>query len=489
MTKIQVTDSTDEKKPVVKPTKAVQKSPKKVVRKAVDARVAVPKPIKKITIGKEEKSEKVKKTTKQIKPVKKVKKIKPKQSEVKPEQTVVKPKQPKIAHYSAAASSATHNFLQKSTTLSRRYVKLPKITQVESPKIKSEKIKQAEAPNLTQPKEEPKLLSKKTLELETPKAEPVKLEAPKVEVVQLEAPKAEPVKLEAPKVEVVQLKTPKDEVPKLVKTETPKLASIPAEPAIESAKTTPVISAPKTIAKVTPAEASITPAQSKADIKAAKRAEKAKRLALKQAAKAAKIAESKRIAAAKRAESINKKDKAIKSAMHSVATMNETGEEMHNKFHKKRKGGRVLLAILCSAVTVAGLVAFVHFNMPDISVKVAAIQTGIDASYPSIIPRGYTLKNVSSDKDGEIAMTFENSEGYSFSLTEEKSTWDSNALLNNYVKKNFAKDYSTMREQGITIYSDNESAAWVNGGILYKVKSYIRNLSKEQIRNLATSIQ
>ena len=144
--------------------------------------------------------------------------------------------------------------------------------------------------------------------------------------------------------------------------------------------------------------------------------------------------------------------------------------------------------MICSAATVGALVAFVNINMPDISVRVAAMQTGIEATYPTFIPRYYSLANVESDKDGIVTMRFNGPDGASFTLSEEKSTWDSNALLNNYVKKYYPSDYTTLREQGITIYTRGENAAWVNGGLLYKIESTGKYLTKEQIRNIATSL-
>ena len=180
-------------------------------------------------------------------------------------------------------------------------------------------------------------------------------------------------------------------------------------------------------------------------------------------------------------------DRAIKSALKDVATMNDP-TEMKQTFRKKNRGRRVVLALVCSALSVGALVAFVHFNMPDISVRVAALQTGIEASYPTFVPRNYTLSNVTSDKEGEVVLYFDGPDGATFSLSEEGSTWDSTALLNNYVKKAFPADYATLREQGITIYVRGENAAWVNGGILYKIHTTGKTLTKEQIRNIATSL-
>ena len=148
----------------------------------------------------------------------------------------------------------------------------------------------------------------------------------------------------------------------------------------------------------------------------------------------------------------------------------------------------IFLATICSAAAVGAIVYFVNLNMPDISVKVAAMQTGINASYPSYVPRDYSLSHVASDDGKRVTLTFDGPDDSSFVLTEEATSWDTTALLNNYVKKRFSSNFTTLREQGITIYIDNDSAAWINGGVLYQIKSTGRNLTKEQIRNIVVSL-
>lgn len=75
-----------------------------------------------------------------------------------------------------------------------------------------------------------------------------------------------------------------------------------------------------------------------------------------------------------------------------------------------------------------------------------------------------------------------------FSITEERSSWDSNALESNYVKSEFGEEYDKIREQGLTIFINNNSAAWVNGGLLYKLKCISGTLTKKQIRSIAVSL-
>lgn len=189
------------------------------------------------------------------------------------------------------------------------------------------------------------------------------------------------------------------------------------------------------------------------------------------------------------------KDKAVKSALRSVATMERADEKApkvedvkSKKIKSKKKTRRLILALACSAATVGLLTLFINANMPDISVRVAAIQTGIEAKYPTYVPRGYSLSSVVSEKDGEITMRFKGEGDKTFDLTEQNSTWDSTALLNNFVKVTYAGDYITLREQGITIYLYGSEAAWVNGGIFYRISAHGESLTKEQIRNLVVSL-
>ena len=329
-----------------------------------------------------------------------------------------------------------HSSVQKSTTLSRKYVKKPTIITV------------TEAPK------------------------PIAVtEAPKPVV------KAEPTKVE-------ELKTEKKARVSIANKLAEKRATAEREQAARAAR----------IAKER-AEKAARIARERAEKAARIAQEKAEKLAKKQTA----LKKKTEVRAAKKAVKIapkfKKSDRAILSASAVLSNMQKheqaekpAAPKMAHEFKKKSKAGRIFLALICSGATVAALVAFVHFSIPDLSVRVAAIQTGIDATYPSFVPRGYNLSNVTSDKEGVVVMAFSGPDGASFTMSEEKSTWDSTALLNNYVKKTYPNDFTTLREQGITIYVRGEKASWVNGGLLYKIDATGKYLTKEQIRNIATSL-
>lgn len=153
---------------------------------------------------------------------------------------------------------------------------------------------------------------------------------------------------------------------------------------------------------------------------------------------------------------------------------------------RKHSGRRFVLAFACAAACVATIVSYITTNVPDISVKVAAMQTGIQATYPSYIPREFSLRDVSS-QDSRIIMNFDGPDQANFAISEEKSSWDSSALVRNFVEPEWGDEYDTMHEQGITIYVSGSNAAWVNGGVLYKLTASVGALSKKQLRNIVVS--
>ena len=147
---------------------------------------------------------------------------------------------------------------------------------------------------------------------------------------------------------------------------------------------------------------------------------------------------------------------------------------------------RLALAFACAVLAVGAVAYFISVNTPDLSVRVAAMQSGIDASYPSYVPRGFSLSDIMSES-GKISMTFTASDG-SFNLSEEKSTWDNATLEANYVKSAWGANYTILREQGLSIYISGSDAAWLNGGILYKIEVSGTTLTKKQLKTIATSL-
>ena len=147
---------------------------------------------------------------------------------------------------------------------------------------------------------------------------------------------------------------------------------------------------------------------------------------------------------------------------------------------------RFVLALSMSAAAVLLLGYFVHLNMPDISVRVAASRAGVDGKYPNYLPRGYELDGLVSEKSGRVEMTFKRDDGR-FTIVQENSAWDSSALYSNYVAQEWGPGTEILREQGLTIYVNDSDAAWVNGGMRYMIDDAGAGLTKQELRDIAVS--
>lgn len=174
------------------------------------------------------------------------------------------------------------------------------------------------------------------------------------------------------------------------------------------------------------------------------------------------------------------------------AAINEAMQKAPKPSAKQLKKTSYRSKLLSFASAFSALILFAgyltYLNVPNLSVRVAAAQAGIDASYPGYRPDGYKLNGPVAFSDGEVRMLFAANTGSSeFTLSQARSNWDSNALLENYVKDKSEGDYITSQERGITVYSYDGKAAWVSGGILYTIDGDAP-LSPQQIRKIATSV-
>lgn len=145
----------------------------------------------------------------------------------------------------------------------------------------------------------------------------------------------------------------------------------------------------------------------------------------------------------------------------------------------------IAMAFAMAVVVVIGIVYLVNKNMPDVALKVVAMQNGIDAVYPEYTPRGYTLSDITSE-DGKVTLNFRNAEaGAGYTLVEERV--DEAAKLSEYVSEAFGENYTRVDERGTVIYIGNGGAAWASGGVLFKLKITSGTLTRKQIVTIATT--
>lgn len=160
------------------------------------------------------------------------------------------------------------------------------------------------------------------------------------------------------------------------------------------------------------------------------------------------------------------------------------------KITKKRFAAYPRLASIMTAsfalVVLGGYLTYI--NMPNLSMRVAAAQAGVNAKFPDYHPAGYSFDGPIAYNGGEVAVKFQANGGsnQSYTIRQKNSSWDSQAVLDNYVAKE-STQYMTASEQGLTIYTYKNKAAWVNGGVLYTIEGNAP-LSNEQVLRIAGSM-
>lgn len=177
------------------------------------------------------------------------------------------------------------------------------------------------------------------------------------------------------------------------------------------------------------------------------------------------------------------KNEAIDTAMSQAPSHKKAAKQVK---HAKRTSRFVSFAsIALSLLLLAGYLTYI--NLPNLSVRVAANQAGIDASYPGYRPDGYRLAGVNYDQ-GSVSLKFAANAGpHNYTITQQQTSWDSTAVRENYVKTNWGDDVVPYSERGLTIYAHDGNAAWVNGGILYTITGDA-TLSTSQVRSIAISM-
>lgn len=179
------------------------------------------------------------------------------------------------------------------------------------------------------------------------------------------------------------------------------------------------------------------------------------------------------------------KQEAISQAIEKAPSHAKNHRQVANppkKFSRMLSFGSISIALLILGAY------FTYLNMPNLSVRVAAASAGVDASYPGYHPDGYRLDGAIGYTQGEVNMKFASNGGpQNFTISQKNSSWDSTAVLDNFVKDKAGENYITYSERGLTIYTYGSNAAWVNNGVLYTIDGDAP-LSSDQIRHIATSM-
>ena len=173
------------------------------------------------------------------------------------------------------------------------------------------------------------------------------------------------------------------------------------------------------------------------------------------------------------------KNEAIAAAMQRA----DSGSQEPTKKHFNK---RPILYVV-SFIVILAIGYLVYLFMPSFSVRIASAQAGINATYPEYCPDGYRLSGPVTYSDNEVTINFHANTGNThFSIKQSKSSWDSSAVKAK-AEEDSGDKLLTTNERGLTIFTYNNNATWVNGGILYTITGDAP-LSGDQIRRIATSL-
>jgi len=156
---------------------------------------------------------------------------------------------------------------------------------------------------------------------------------------------------------------------------------------------------------------------------------------------------------------------------------------------KKTKGKRGRVFGFVSATVVAlFLIGFLAYqNIPSLSLELASYRSGLHATMPASSPSGFTFGFLSYSP-GNVTVNFTSpQDSRQFNITQKASSWDSQALLSNFVSSANSA-YKTYSRAGRTVYLlGNNTATWVDSGIWYTVDGN-SSLSTAQLLDVASSM-
>lgn len=160
----------------------------------------------------------------------------------------------------------------------------------------------------------------------------------------------------------------------------------------------------------------------------------------------------------------------------------------NHKAHKVKKAPLHVSSVMAACLGIMILGGYLSYiNMPNLSVRVAASQAGINAEYPGYTPSGYQFDGPVSYSNGQVLLSFKATGGTTnYKINQQRSSWDSQAVLDNYIVAQ-TDEYDVNDTQGLTVYTYGNNAAWVNKGVLYTI-SGDAPLRTEQVLKIATSL-
>lgn len=176
-------------------------------------------------------------------------------------------------------------------------------------------------------------------------------------------------------------------------------------------------------------------------------------------------------------------DDIFRQALADARSHEEVFTVRESRFSKMRR----LFAIFGGGLSIIAITAFaVYHTKPNLNLTLASYKAGVHAKLPADSV-GYNFQHLSYASGNVTAEYGSTASNQQFSVKQKSSSWDSQALLDNYVKAT-RKEYRIYQRAGRTIYIvDNHQATWVDSGVWYTIDG-TANLSTAQLLDVAASL-
>lgn len=190
--------------------------------------------------------------------------------------------------------------------------------------------------------------------------------------------------------------------------------------------------------------------------------------------------------------STNPVNSILENGLRNAQSHKQTLDSDQIKSVKKSKKKPLFTKVIsygAGALAILLLAGFIGFqNIPNISMRYAAARSGISASLPGYQPSGFSMSHKIQYNPGQITISYaSNSDNRGFSITQRKSSWNSDSLMSSYVATKTDQPQKIVdKGRTIFLYGEN-SATWVNGGIWYDIAGNSQ-LNKDQLIRIASSM-
>jgi hypothetical protein len=160
-------------------------------------------------------------------------------------------------------------------------------------------------------------------------------------------------------------------------------------------------------------------------------------------------------------------------------------------FWQKRwfKGHRRWLpALAVFSILISGLIISWQ-RIPQLSIKFAGMKAHLSPTIPTYKPDGYAMSGPAQAVSGTVNIKYKslNDEGRVYEINQTPSNLTSSLVGQNVVPKGSPVQTSQVKGNTVYIYGTGNDAAWVNNGVLYKIKDRA-NLSSDELLDIVKGV-